>query len=190
MSTLVRDEDSVLVAVDVQPGFLKGLEPRVAEETVDRIRWLVRLATLISVPLVVTEEEPDRNGRTCEAVDEVVPPDVVRHCKPSFGVAANAGILTELERHGRRTAVLCGLETDVCVSQSAIGLRDAGWKSVVIEDAVASPGAAHEQGLARMRSAGIELVGAKALCYEWLRTVERTHELSGFLASPPLGIVL
>jgi nicotinamidase-related amidase len=190
MAALVSDEDSVLVAIDVQPRFLEGLEPRVAEETVDRIRWLLGLAKLLGVPVLVTEEEPDRNGGTCEAVDAAVSPDVVRHRKPAFGVAANAAIMADLQLHGRRTAVLCGLETDVCVAQSALGLRDAGWKVVVVEDAVASPGIAHEQGLARMRSAGVELVGTKGLCYEWLRTLERTHDLRDFLAAPPLGIVL
>ena len=190
MSTLVDDEDSVLVAVDVQPRFVKGLESRFADAIVDRVRWLVELATLLGVPLIVTEEEPDRNGGTCEAVDATVPPDVIRHRKPVFGVAANAPIMADLQRHGRRTAVLCGFETDVCVAQSAIGLRDAGWKTVVVEDAVASPGRAHEQGLARMRLAGVELIGTKALCYEWLRTVERTRRIQDFLARPPLGIVL
>jgi nicotinamidase-related amidase len=69
--------------------------------------------------------------------------------------------------------VLCGLETDVCVAQSALGLLDTGKRVVVVEDAVASPGAAHAQGLARMSRAGVELVGVKGLGYEWLRTVER-----------------
>jgi hypothetical protein len=60
----------------------------------------------------------------------------------------------------------------------------------VVQDAVASPGDAHEQGLARMRHAGIELVGLKGLAYEWMGTVERSWELSERLPDPPPGIVL
>ena len=72
--------------------------------------------------------------------------------------------------------MLCGLETDVCVAQSALGLLDAGKRVVVVEDAVASPGTGHAQGLARMARAGVELIGVKGLGYEWLRTVERATE--------------
>jgi hypothetical protein len=72
-----------------------------------------------------------------------------------------------------------------------LGLVEAGWRVAVVEDAVASPGDAHAQGLARMGSVGVELVGVKGLCYEWLRTVDRTHELDEFLGSDqPLGIML
>jgi hypothetical protein len=61
---------------------------------------------------------------------------------------------------------------------------------VVVSDAVGSPGAAHEQGLARLRDAGIELVGLKGLAYEWLRTVERAQAIDQVLPEPPPGIVL
>jgi nicotinamidase-related amidase len=112
----------------------------------------------------------------------------VRHWKPVFGVAENPAIVADIERHGRGTAVLCGLETDVCVAQSALGLDDRGFRVVVVEDAVASTGASHEQGLARMRDAGLELVGLKGLAYEWIRTVERAWELDPLLSDPPSGI--
>jgi hypothetical protein len=87
--------------------------------------------------------------------------------------------------------VLCGLETDVCVAQSAFGLLDAGKRVAVVEDAVGSPGAAHAQGLERMARAGVELVGLKGLAYDWLRTVERATEFgAGTGRDAPAGIVL
>ena len=93
--------------------------------------------------------------------------------KPVFDLAACPEILADVSRHGRETIVVCGLETDVCVAQSALGLLEAGKRVVVVEDAVASPGTAHEQGLARMSRGGVELIGVKGLAYEWLGTVER-----------------
>ena len=191
VATLTDDADSVLIVIDAQPGFLGKLQPPDADAVVDRIRWLVRLATLLDVPVLVTEEQPERNGATAAPVDAALPVGASRHTKPAFGLAACPPIVADLERHGRRTAVLCGLETDVCVAQSAIGLKDAGWKVVVVEDAAASPDTAHAQGLARMRAAGVELAGVKALAYEWLRTVERTERVERFLETDsPIGIVL
>jgi nicotinamidase-related amidase len=187
---LLVAEDSVLVVVDTQPGFLRKLGSQRADEIVDRIRWLVRLADDLGVPVVLTEEEPDRNEGTARAIEAVLPAAAARHGKPAFGLASCPPIMADLERHGRHTAVLCGLETDVCVAQSAIGLIDAGWHVAVILDAVASPGDAHRQGLTRISAAGVALVGLKGLAYEWLRTVAETNAHEGLLRNPPIGLVL
>jgi nicotinamidase-related amidase len=184
-------DDCVLAVIDTQPGFLDKLPQDETAALVDRIRWLCRLAEWARVPVVITEEEPERNGETAAPVLEALPAGAVRHVKPTFDLAASPEILADVSRHGRDTAVLCGLETDVCVAQSALGLLDAGKRVVVVEDAVTSPGAAHDQGLTRLTRAGVELIGVKGLAYEWLGTVERAHEFA--VASErdtPNGIVL
>lgn len=188
---LVDAADCVLVVIDTQQGFLGEVEELEARQVEDRIRWLVRVAIYLGVPIVVTEEEPDHNGPTSAVLLAVLPADLPRHTKPAFGLAANPEILAELQRLDRRTAVLCGLETDVCVAQSALGLLDEGWRVVVVRDAVASPGTAHEQGLARMRYAGAELLGTKGLAYEWVRTIERARAMAEALGGDePMGITL
>lgn len=184
-------EDCVLVVVDAQDGFLRKLPVGEAETVVDRIRWLCRLAAWLHVPVVVTEEEPEGNGETVASVKEALPLGTVRHAKPAFDLTACPEIVADVSRHGRDAVVLCGLETDVCVAQSALGLADVGKRVVVVEDAVASPGTAHAQGLARLTRAGVELVGVKGLGYEWLGTVERANDFA--IASErdaPDGIVL
>ena len=184
-------ESCVLVVVDTQDGFLRKLPEAEAAAVVDRIRWLCWLAEWLRVPVVVTEEDPERNGETAAPVLAAFAPGTVRHAKPVFDLSANPQILADVSRHERDVVVLCGLETDVCVAQSALGLLDAGKRVVVVEDAVASPGTAHEQGLARMSRAGVELIGVRGLGYEWLGTVERAHAFA--IASQrdaPNGIVL
>jgi nicotinamidase-related amidase len=182
---------SVLVVVDTQPGFLDKLPEDDAAAVVGRVRWLCGLAAWLGVPVVVTEEEPERNGETAAPVKEALPDGTVRHVKPAFDLAACPEILADVLRHERDTAALCGLETDVCVAQSALGLLETGKRVVVVEDAVASPGTAHAQGLARLTRAGVELIGVKGLAYEWLGTVERAHEFAAATGrDAPEGIVL
>jgi nicotinamidase-related amidase len=184
-------DSSVLVVVDTQPGFLDKLPEDEAAAVADRVRWLCRLADWLGVPVVVTEEEPERNGETAAPVQEALPRGAVTHVKPTFDLAASSEILDDVSGHDRDVTVLCGLETDVCVAQSALGLLTTGKRVVVVEDAVASPGAAHDQGLARLTRAGVELIGVKGLAYEWLATVERANEFA--VASErdtPDGIVL
>jgi nicotinamidase-related amidase len=141
--------------------------------------------------VVATEEEPERNGETAAPVQEALPRGAVRHVKPTFDLAASPEILDDVSGHDRDVAVLCGLETDVCVAQSALGLLATGKRVVVVEDAVASPGAAHDQGLARLTRAGVDLIGVKGLAYEWLGTVERANEFAAASGrDTPNGIVL
>jgi nicotinamidase-related amidase len=184
-------DGSVLVVVDTQPGFLDKLPDDEASALVDRIRWLCRLAEWLQVPVVVTEEEPERNGETAAPVKDALPAGTVRHPKPTFDLAACPAILADVLRPGRDTAALCGLETDVCVAQSALGLLESGRRAVVVEDAVAAPGEAHTQGLARLSRAGVELIGVKGLGYEWLGTVERANDFAvASKRDAPEGIVL
>jgi nicotinamidase-related amidase len=181
----------VLAVIDTQDGFLRKLPEQAAAEVVDRVRWLCRLAGWLGVPVVVTEEAPKENGETVSPVKDALPPGTVRHAKLVFDLSACPAILADVTRHERETVVLCGLETDVCVAQSALGLLERGKRVVVVEDAVASPGTAHIQGLARISRAGVELIGVKGLGYEWLRTVDRTTEFRDAVGGDaPAGIVL
>ena len=94
-----------------------------------------------------------------------------------FGLAGQPDILAAVRATGRKTAILAGLETDVCVAQSAIGLLQAGYRVAVVADAVGSPGAAsHAAGLERIRLAGCILASVKGLFYEWVRTIPALRE--------------
>jgi len=191
MNSLIDESESVLCVVDVQAGFLGKLPPTVADETVSSIRWLVQVAVALAIPLVVTEENPEDNGPTVDAVVAKLPKDTKRWPKGSFALADQAEILHAVESTQRRTAIVCGLETDVCVAQSALRLQDLGYRVVGVVDAVASPGSGHEMGLARMRDSGVTLVAAKGLVYEWLRTVRRSDELDAKLSDDiPAGVIL
>jgi nicotinamidase-related amidase len=180
MPLLDRD-DSVLVVVDVQPGFLAAG----ADRAVERAAWLVAVAALLEIPVVVTEEEPERNGATDPRIVSRLSPTAPVFRKPTFGLAGTAEILDAVRATGRRTAVLVGCETDVCVAQSAIGLGDAGFACVVVDDATFSPGEMHERGLARAAAEGVGVNHAKGVTYEWLRTVDDAHRVLGDATLPP-----
>ena len=185
--------DSLLCVIDVQPGFVaKTPEDDGRAPFVQRVVWVAALANALEVPTVVTEEEPDRNGATLPEVVERLPDGTRRYTKPTFGLADIPEILAAVEATGRRTAVLVGMETDVCVAHSALGLLDRDFRVVVVRDAVLAPGDAHDDGLERMRAAGVTLIGAKGLCYEWVRTVDAAWTLDNHMASVPLpeGLVL
>ena len=189
---LTAHEDCVLIVVDAQPGFYPAELPAVdragAVTALERIAWLTALAGALDVPVVVTEEEPELNGIT--AAEIALPPGTPTLTKPTFGLAGTPEILRAVAATRRPTAVLVGFETDVCVYQSAVGLQDAGLRVIAVEDATFSPGEMHARGLIRLRDAGVALTHAKALAYEWVRTVARSTELlsSGVLGPAPFRL--
>ena len=105
---------------------------------------------------------------------------------------ASPEIMDVVGASGRGTVVLVGLETDVCVSHSALGLLEAGYAVAVVADATGSPGTGHQFGLERMRDAGVAVLGAKNLYYEWVPTVERANELAERVRAlgVPEGVIL
>lgn len=191
MIPLLDRSDSLLAVIDVQPGFLTKLPQAVADETVDRIRWLTQAAVALDVPVLVTEEAVSVNGTTVEPVQSALPEGNSGMDKLHFGLAEQPDLLARIQEAACRTVVVCGLETDVCVVQSALGLLSRGYDVAVAVDAVASPGTGHELGLARMHEAGVAAIGVKGIVYEWLRTVERTTQLDAVLENQvPPGVVL
>ncbi len=187
---LVERSDSVLIVVDAQLGFSGADAEASKAAAVSRevAGWLAGVASALGVPIVVTEEDPATNGVTDPAINRWLPPGNPVLTKAVFGLVDVPEILAAVGSTGRRTAVIVGAETDVCVAQSAVGLVDRGFRVVVVTDATFSPGAMHEHGLRHVREAGAELRHAKGVYYEWIRTLDaaRTFELAHpELATPP-----
>ncbi len=174
MGGLIDPDDSVLVIIDVQEDFLARVEPAVADGLVERIAFLAAGARFCGIPIVASVESPDDWGGLHPGLVDAVG-DAPVLSKVVFGLADDPLVGPAVRATGRGTAVLTGLETDVCVAQSALGLLDEGLRVAVVEDAVGSPGSAHAAGLDRMRRAGVIPVVAKQLHYEWMRTVERSR---------------
>ena len=191
MPNLIDVSDSVLVVIDVQEPFLAKLANDVAQRVVARIAWLVEIANHLAIPIIVTAEDIPRNGGTTGAIANRLAEGTPELNKVVFGLAAQPDIRAAIENTGRRTAVLVGLETDVCVQHSCLGLASLGFRVVVVCDATASPGTGYEMGIDRMRGGGAILVNCKGLFYEWVRNLDVLYSmLEKGQVCPPDGLVL
>jgi nicotinamidase-related amidase len=187
----IERDDSLLVVVDTQPGFFAGHAEAARAglgDAIARASWLVGVAAALDVPVIVTEEDPARNGPTDPALLARVGAATPVFVKHVFGLAGQPDILAAVEATGRRTAVLAGTETDVCVAQSALGLLARGFRVGVVTDATFSPGEMHAFGLRRMHEAGVLQLHAKGVYYEWVGTLARARrfeEANPQLVEPP-----
>ncbi len=172
--SLLDANDSVLAVIDVQDAFLGKLPREKHERLVNGVCWLIMLAQWMQIPLVVTAEDLHEQP-LAQKLTHTLPADTRVFDKLSFGLASQTEILAAVEETGRKTAVLIGLETDVCVMQSAIGLLEQGYRVAVVADATGTSAAGQEIGLNRMRCAGAIIVNTKSLFYEWLRDIETVN---------------
>ncbi len=169
--SLIDADESALILIDVQDAFLGKLPEAEGERLLNHICWITRLARWKGIPLVVTAEGLDRQPPAGKLL-EALPADTQLFDKVIFGLADQPDILAAVEAAGRKTAVLAGLETDVCVMHSALGLLDLGFRVAVVADATGSPAPNHVLGLDRMQRAGAIMTNMKGLFYEWLRTLQ------------------
>src|SRR5215510_778917 len=164
-SSLIDVIDSLLIAIDIQPSFVKKENKAENNPLLQRVCWVIQVANWLNVPLVVTAEDIPHTGNICEEVAQLLPPNTKIFDKMTFGLAAQADILEAVQNTNRKTAVLIGYETDVCITHSALGLMDLGYRVVIVEDATGSSGDAYHIGLERIRGAGGIIVSAKSLYY-------------------------
>jgi len=155
--TLDRDR-AALVVVDVQEAFRPAVEG--FEDVVEKTRRLMEGAKILDVPVVVTEQYPKGLGRTVEELGDVEPLE-----KTCFSAARADGF----DLNGRDQALVCGIETHVCVSQTAHDLLDRGVEVHVASDAVTSRTAANRDvGLHKMERSGAIVTSVETALFELL----------------------
>ncbi len=190
---LISVRDSVLIIIDIQNHFLEKYDPRASENLLARVCWLQGVANAMGVPTIAMAEDIRECGELHPAIAQRLPENCHVFDKNFFGLAGHSEILAAIEQTGRKTAVVVGAETDVCVAQSALGLLQCGYRVVVPKDLVITTSGDQETGLQRMHGAGAIVSSAKALLYEWLRSVEGARKLEQIIdldEQLPEGLVL
>lgn len=177
---LIEAGRSVLLLVDVQ----ENLGPVVADpRTLYRnCGLLLRAAGRLGVPVVVTEQYPKGLGPTLGELKNLVPDGGVVMEKMHFSCAADPAIAAYLRGLGRDQIVVAGAEAHVCVLQTALGLKAAGYQVFVVGDACSSRLVANQQSaLARMAANGVEVAATESVVFEWLH-VSGTPEFKDLIA--------
>lgn len=164
--SLLGASRSFLCVIDVQ----EKLVPAVDREgnITRRIEKLIAAASELHVDCVATEQYPEKLGPTVPALKDKL---TTVWTKRMFSVRECFAGFEPMWQAGRRSAVLCGIETHVCVLQSAFDLLAAGWDVHVVLDAVGSRHPwDHQTAIDRMRQAGIKIVTSEMVLFEWCET--------------------
>ena len=169
MSALLNASRSQMLLIDVQEKLLPAMaEP---DLTLASCAKLAQAAARLGVPLTASEQYPKGIGATVEALREHISGACVME-KMSFSCMANeliAARLNETKHAGRNQLLICGIEAHVCVLQSALGAKAAGFDVFVAADATSSRAPASKAlALNRMSQSGVQIVSTEMAIFEWL----------------------
>lgn len=165
-------ENAVLLIIDVQ-GKLARLMYN-TDEYVRHIVGLIRVADLLDMPVIATEQAPEKIGVTIPEIS-----DLLRGRKPiaktSFSCCREEYFMRELRALNRKQIVVTGIETHVCVYQTVADLVGRDYEAQVVGDAVSSRTEANKDfALDRIRAFGGDVTSTEMAVCELLRTAE--HE--------------
>jgi len=158
---------TVLVVVDLQERLVPAIDGR--QGVVRSALLLLRLAGTLDIPVLLTTQYAKGLGPTLpEVLAEV--PEAAPMDKVSFGCFGDTAFLERLRGlAGRDQLLLAGVESHICVAQTALGALDEGYAVHVAADAVGSRTEANRQvGLFRMDRAGAVISSAEMAVYELL----------------------
>jgi nicotinamidase-related amidase len=165
---LMNREDSALLVVDAQEKLLSIIPGR--ERIIWNIRRLLDAAAIMEVPAAATEQYPERLSNTVPELRARLGP---APDKLSFSACVCGEIFERWRNDGRYRVAICGIETHVCVLQTALDLAAAGFEVYVVVDAVGTRVAIdHDTALRRMEAAGVILTTTEMVMFEWCRTAE------------------
>lgn len=164
----VDAENAVLVIVDVQEAFRKAIPDHAL--ITSRIAMAVRGFRLLDVPVIVTEQYPIGLGRTVEELLLTLPDDLEPIEKSTFSAYEEPAFVEDLSTAGRKQIILCGVETHVCVNQTAHDLLANGYEVHLLTDCVASRFEADRAaGLQKMIASGAVPSSVEMALFEALR---------------------
>ncbi len=175
----LRSTRSLLLIVDMQERIAGAVAD--ADSVLHQCEVLLRAASALNVPAVMTEHCPEQLGPTVARLRALAVPGSI-HAKTHFAAADEPALAQYVAAYARPQIVIAGVESHVCVLQTAIALAERGYATYVVGDATGSRrGETRTLALERLRAVGVQVVSTEMVLFEWLEHAQR-RELRELLA--------
>jgi nicotinamidase-related amidase len=164
---LLSKDDSLLCLIDVQEKLIPMILNH--QSVVARCEWLLKLADRVDVPVLASEQYTKGLGVMVQPLSNYYTPEKCYE-KVHFSCMQVPSYIQHIEKIKRNQLILIGIEAHVCVLQTALEMKEAGYSVFVVVDAVSSRKEVDlKYGLKRMKQEGIHLITAEMVFFEWIR---------------------
>ena len=156
--TILNSQDSLVLIIDIQDRLLNAVFDKSLVENI------------LKIPAIVTEQYPKGLGNTILSLKESLGDNARYFEKTAFSALDNNEIKEAVRKEDKKQIILFGIETHICVNQTAYALLEEGYEVHVIRDACGSRSEIeYSSGLARMKDYGAHIITAEIALFEWLR---------------------
>lgn len=158
-------QDSLLLIIDFQQGLLKSIDSW--ERTAHKINQLIKAATTLEIPILVTEQYKKGLGETYQELLKEIKSSLIFQ-KEYFSACLESNFISTLSNYNRRKIVVVGMETHVCVLQTCLDLIQSGFQIHLIADAVASRlNENRDIAISQLRQAGAIISSTEIVIFQW-----------------------
>ena len=167
---MLNKENTVLIVVDVQGKLATLLHKQ--ERLFKNVIRMIQGAKVLNLPVIWTEQIPDKLGETAPEIKKELE-GVELLTKTTFSCCGGPGFNEKLNGLNRKQILLTGIETHVCVYQTAIDLLKAGYEVHLVKDAVSSRiKENYSLGVEKIKDAGAQLTSVEMALFEMLKVAE------------------
>ena len=164
---------SQIVFIDIQEKLVDVMMKNEIKKVIDASSVLIEAAKILEVPCLHTEQYPKGLGPTVKKLKSLLPHPPIE--KKAFSCLDEPNFKSHLVK-SRPQIILCGLETHICILQTALALKASGKEVFVVEDATLSrSNLNHQNAIHRLRSEGVVITNVESVIFEWLRVAEGDH---------------
>jgi nicotinamidase-related amidase len=164
----ITKENTVGLVVDIQERLVPAMEE--SEMLIDNCKILVEGLQILGLPLLVTQQYTKGLGGTVPEISSLIK-DFKPIEKREFSCCDEATVIDKLQELGAKHVIICGIESHVCVLQTAVDLKDAGYVPVVVMDCVSSRSLGNvDLAAERFRYEGIMMASCESILFELTRS--------------------
>jgi len=166
-SYILEQDECVFMVIDIQERLAAVMEERV--RVTANCLHLLESAKLLGIQVILTEQYPKGLGRTIEEVRAALP-EYSPIEKMTFDCCSERAFMDEIKASGRKTVIVSGMETHICVLQTVTGLLASGFNVHVVNDAVCSRDKRnYDTGIEFMRDAGAVITCTETVLFQLLK---------------------
>ncbi|HAK88855.1 MAG: hydrolase [Nitrospirae bacterium GWC2_46_6] len=161
--------DVLLLIVDIQERLVPAMKPDVKDAVFKNCGHLIELSKMLNIPTVLTEQYPKGLGPTVNEIKDLLP-EYRPIAKLTFSCCEEPDFLREIKKLNKKTIILAGMETHICVLQTCIGLLKEGFNVHLVSDAVCSRAKANwRTAIEFMRDAGAVITCTETVLFQLLK---------------------
>jgi nicotinamidase-related amidase len=167
---MLKADTAVLVIIDVQGRLAQVMHGK--DALFKSLQAMIQSFKVLEIPIIWMEQIPKNLGHTISEVAQYLS-DITPIAKHTFSCCGNDQFMEKFKAINRKQVLVCGIESHICVYQTAVDLLNMGCEVQVLCDCVSSRTPENKQlGIDRMKDAGAVLTGTEMALFEMLKAAE------------------